>query len=97
MSEKYSVKSLREECGFSDWDFKVLWKHVRRDLNQPQNIIGLEGPKRHKEAWRDWAEGYAHDSLVSRYFGEGTAQKWKWDVNSEEWVCWELSEWREMC
>lgn len=78
---------LREECGFCDLYFKVLKQQVQRDLNHPQNIIGLEGPRKHGEAWQDWAEDYAHNSLVSKYFSKAH-RKWKWGRggDSEKWV-----------
>lgn len=87
MSEKYihTQKSLRRQCGFPEADFNNLWRRVRKDLNDPKNIVGLEGPKKHKEIWNTWVENYVNDAgIVVQYWGEGTKRDWDLATDTEK-------------
>lgn len=80
---KKSLKACRNESGFSHAEWSSFLRTVRKRVTDPDNYIGLEGIKVHKEAWEVWIDNFLDAEMGKQYWGILKGKKWVFSRDRE--------------
>jgi hypothetical protein len=91
MTAMTSYPVLQQNCGFSAVEFTRFRAIFEKQMREPKNRIGIEGPGRHgvvqqTSAWEDWLDLFVDSGIGSQFWGLGTDRKWSFPADRAEYV-----------